>query len=68
MIFTQRVVNIIKAGFHRSWLNYNFMHFDRQNAFQNALNYIFPEKEIKKKNCVPTLPKFSDPKYTYIFI
>ena len=46
------------------------MHFKRQNAFQNALNYIFskmpfkmhkiyhfPEKKLIKNICVPTIPK-----------
>ena len=37
------------------------MHFERQNAFQNALNFIFfPEKKLAKM-CVPTLPTFFYP-------
>ena len=38
------------------------MHFERQNAFQNAKNYIFfPEKKINRKYvCLPYL-KFADP-------
>ena len=41
------------------------MHFERQNAFQNALNYIFfPEKKLlKKKTSVPNLPCY--PKHTH---
>ena len=38
------------------------MHFERQNAFQNAQNYIFffQKKKIKQKYvCLPYL-KFSD--------
>ena len=37
------------------------MHFERRNAFQNAYNYIFPEKKIIKKNmCAYPNLKFSD--------
>ena len=38
------------------------MHFERQNAFQNALNNIFfSRKKNIKKLCVPTLPKIFRP-------
>ena len=30
---------------------YNFMHFERQNAFQNVENYIFFSKKIIKNVC-----------------
>ena len=41
------------------WKKYNFMHFERQNAFQNAY-YCFSEKKlVKKYKCLPYL-KFSD--------
>ena len=32
---------------------YNFMHFERRNAFQNAQIVFFPEKKIIKKNFRP---------------
>ena len=47
------------------------MHFERQNAFQNALNYIFSRKKKQlKKTCVPTLPKIfiSVTRNTLIFL
>ena len=37
------------------------MHFEWQNAFQNAYNYIFPEKKLKKKYVRLPYLKFSDP-------
>ena len=38
------------------------MHFERRNAFQNVLNYIYFQKKIIKKNTrVPTLPKIFRP-------
>ena len=37
------------------------MHFERRNAFQNSLNYFFPEKILKKTICLPTLPKIFRP-------
>ena len=41
------------------------MHFERRNAFQNAYDYIFPEKKIEKKYvCLPYLT-FSE--HTYFF-
>ena len=33
------------------------MHFERRNAFQNALSYFFSEKN----KCMPTLPKIFRP-------
>ena len=49
---------------------YNFMHFERRNAFQNALNYIFSEIKIIKKLSLPTLPKIIRPvtQNTLIFV
>ena len=44
------------------------MHFERQNAFQNAYNYIFSRKKILKKICVPTLPKIVRPVTRSAFI
>ena len=43
------------------------MHFERQNAFQNASNHIIFQK---KKICVPTLPKMFRPvtRNTLIFL
>ena len=46
------------------------MHFERQNAFQNAQNYIFFQQKKNKNICVPTLPKIFrpvTPKHTYFF-
>ena len=37
------------------------MHFERHFFFQNAYKYFFPEKEIIKNICVPTLPKIFRP-------
>ena len=46
------------------------MRFERRNAFQNALNYIFSRKKILKKIFVPTLPKIFRPvtQNTFIFL
>ena len=48
---------LVKPRIFSGFLKKNvFMYFERQNAFQNSLNYFsFPEKI-----CVPTLPKISD--------
>ena len=46
------------------------MHFERQNAFQNAENYIFCQKKNDQKRyvCLPYL-KFSDPlPETHLFL
>ena len=41
---------------------YNFNHFEKCNAFQNAWNYIFfSETKWLKKICVPTLPRIFRP-------
>ena len=39
------------------------MHFERQNAFQNAKKIVFisKKKKNKQKICVPTLPKIFRP-------
>ena len=39
---------------------YNFLHFERHFAFQNALNYIFFQKKNNKKNMYISSLKFSD--------
>ena len=60
---------LMKLFFFSGFLGkkYNFMHFERQNAFQNSKNYFyFSEKKI----CVPTLPKNFRPvtRNTHFFI
>ena len=59
--------------FQLLWKKCNFMHFERQDAFQNALNYIFSRNFFffLKKICVLTQPKIFrpvTPKHTYFFI
>ena len=44
---TQPYINLLVKPiiFSGSSEKYNFMHFERRNAFQNAYNYIFREKK-----------------------
>ena len=50
--FTLPFLNVLVKLFRFSGTKYNFMHFERRNAFQNAFKlYFFQKKVIKRNQC-----------------
>ena len=54
---TQPYLNLLEKPKKNFRFSEKKMHFERPNAFQSALNYIF----FQNKKCVPTLPKLLRP-------